>query len=234
MHSLVFLILLLVVVMAPARASIDGSIAGVVTDTLGKPLIGAMIKIMGTTRGAYSKSDGRYIVERIRPGTYEIAISRFDFKPYKDSIIIVNNATAIVNVVLHRMPPDTSSIWPRGWHPKQAPKFNIFTGTVTDVEGSPLAGATVFAGNYMTLTNQNGVFQFVNLPDGKYHTRAHAPDFYSAGGFITITRPDTTLLTIVLLPTEKRELDMVWNREHGSLVRPGKIGTVRMIYKDQL
>jgi hypothetical protein len=57
-------------------AQTTGSLSGVVTDTSGKKLAGAIVKVLGTSplRGAITRADGSYLVAGIRAGEYDVQV----------------------------------------------------------------------------------------------------------------------------------------------------------------
>ena len=74
-QRLLFLVLLLFVSAGIMLAQV-GKIAGTVTDKQSKePLIGASVLVMGTTIGASTDLEGRYIIMNVSPGTYNLKVS---------------------------------------------------------------------------------------------------------------------------------------------------------------
>lgn len=79
-----------------------GKITGSVTDKqTGEPLIGANIIIPGTTLGATTDNDGRYILLNITPGTYSVRISFIGYTPVEvKEVKVVQGLTIEVNAEL--------------------------------------------------------------------------------------------------------------------------------------
>ena len=77
-------------VLAPASllAQITGTLAGKVTDDDGKPVPGATIRIGGTTQGGISKPDGKFLINGIRAGDYEVTVTGVGFQPFKRTVRI--------------------------------------------------------------------------------------------------------------------------------------------------
>jgi len=78
----IFLLLL-----APALlfAGVTGKVAGTITDAqTGEPLPGANIQIVGSTIGAVSDMDGRYIILNVPPGTVSVKVT---FIGYESQIV---------------------------------------------------------------------------------------------------------------------------------------------------
>ncbi|QXD15182.1 TonB-dependent receptor [Rhodocaloribacter litoris] len=59
----------------------QGRIAGTVRDAAtGEPLIGVNLIVVGTTSGAATDADGRYVIENLRPGEYAVKVSYIGFE----------------------------------------------------------------------------------------------------------------------------------------------------------
>ncbi|HEX3008919.1 MAG TPA: TonB-dependent receptor [Bacteroidales bacterium] len=59
-----------------------GKLEGVITDKNTKEtLVGANVIIVGTTIGALADLDGHYVIDNIKPGTYNIQLSFISYKP---------------------------------------------------------------------------------------------------------------------------------------------------------
>lgn len=85
-----------------------GSIAGKVVDAKdNSPLTGAVIKILGTSKGAVVDDEGSYLILNVDVGTYEVEASFLDYKAKKvsdvkvsvDSRVTVNFSMERVNAV---------------------------------------------------------------------------------------------------------------------------------------
>ena len=84
-------------------------INGTVTDTLGKPLSGVNIVLVGRETGAASDDNGRFSIINVKPDDYQIEFSSIGYKPYIKSIRIINNSIT-VNAVLHERPVETKQV----------------------------------------------------------------------------------------------------------------------------
>ncbi len=90
-------------VVAPvaAMAQTSGQLTGRVTDSDGKPVVGATIKLLGTKQGGYSKApDGRYLIAGIRAGQYDVEVSAVGLQKDTSSIRISIDQTTTHNVQL--------------------------------------------------------------------------------------------------------------------------------------
>ena len=82
----------------------NGSISGVVIDKNAQtPLVGATIILENTSLGAISGVDGKFFIERIQPGTYNVKISLLNFLPTDlFNVVITNGNTNTFTVELER------------------------------------------------------------------------------------------------------------------------------------
>ncbi|GAB1430563.1 hypothetical protein MASR2M18_13960 [Ignavibacteria bacterium] len=105
--NLLLLLLGLLLLPIPALAGIYGTLAGRVVDNDGKPLVGATVRVEGTTRGAKTKADGKYTVININPGTYTVSVTFVGFKKFvKERVVISADLTTDLNA---KMSPDTKT-----------------------------------------------------------------------------------------------------------------------------
>jgi hypothetical protein len=85
----------------PMLAQTTGVLAGKVTDTEGKPVIGATIRLVGTTQGGVSKApDGRFTISNIRSGDYTIKITAVGYQPKERSARVSADQTTTLNIEL--------------------------------------------------------------------------------------------------------------------------------------
>lgn len=80
-----------------------GTLMGKVTDSAGRPIAGATIKVLGThpLRGAVAKGEGSYCVPMIAPGVYHVQVSAVGFCRDTGSIVVIpQDGTASLDIVL--------------------------------------------------------------------------------------------------------------------------------------
>lgn len=76
--------------------------------------------------------------------------------------------------------------------PEVAVAPNTLSGIVTDMQGNPIAGATVRLGSESATTGENGVYEFGNVTEGTYTLSASAKDMFEATGSLTVDKSATT------------------------------------------
>jgi hypothetical protein len=82
----------------------NGSISGVVIDKNAQtPLVGATVVLENTSLGAISDVDGKFYIERIQPGTYNVNISLLNFLPVQlFNVVVTNGNTNTFSIELER------------------------------------------------------------------------------------------------------------------------------------
>lgn len=77
-----------------------GTLTGTVTDAEGLPLIGASVKVVGTSQSVATDNDGNYRLQ-LAPGTYAIEVSYISFKTQERSGVVVSeNESTTTDFVL--------------------------------------------------------------------------------------------------------------------------------------
>ena len=94
MKKLLFLTLAFLGTLTTAEAQNSGSISGTLTDTNNQPLLGVSVIIEGTSKGASTDFDGKYLISNVSAGTYTITASYIGYKSISSQINI--NAIDVV------------------------------------------------------------------------------------------------------------------------------------------
>ncbi len=90
------------------NAAAVGQIKGTITDKeTGEAVIGASVMVVGTTYGAMTDFDGKYVIRRLQPGTYTVKISHLDFNIVKVIDVVVKpDLAAEVSIQLEKKTTD--------------------------------------------------------------------------------------------------------------------------------
>ncbi|MEO5928903.1 MAG: carboxypeptidase-like regulatory domain-containing protein [Candidatus Kapaibacterium sp.] len=86
------ILILFIAASLAVRAQTTGSLSGCITDTSGRPLVGATVIVVGTTplRGAVVKPDGSYKIVGVKSGEYQIRVRALGYRAsYKPATIEV-------------------------------------------------------------------------------------------------------------------------------------------------
>lgn len=83
-------LLLLLALTGTGQAGSVGQIKGTINDAAnGEPLIGASVIIKGTTLGALTDLDGKYVILRVEPGTYTLVVTMIGYGPVEITDVVV-------------------------------------------------------------------------------------------------------------------------------------------------
>ncbi len=87
-------------------AGTTGNIKGIITDkATGKPVVGASVLVVGTTRGAKTDWDGKYFISNLEPGTYQLRITHLHYEEVTiDNVEVKADETTKVSVALEEKP----------------------------------------------------------------------------------------------------------------------------------
>lgn len=103
MKRLVLFLTILIFTLAPlaVHASIHGILTGKVTGEDKKPIAGASVQVLGTTRGTYSKADGKYTIANIVAGRYDVRVTFMGLDTIvKRGVIISAEQTVTLDFVM--------------------------------------------------------------------------------------------------------------------------------------
>ncbi len=106
MRKFVWLLLAaaLLVYSQPARATILGSIRGIVHDPQHRPVAGASVTLQSSTsawsRTAQTNSDGEFEFDAVPIGEYEISVTHADFEKTTRSIVVDSGSSPVLHFPL--------------------------------------------------------------------------------------------------------------------------------------
>jgi len=80
------------------------------------------------------------------------------------------------------------------------------SGTVTNADGAPIAGATVRVGNYAAETDENGAYFFEGIQIGEYAFSVSKPGYLAYSGTVTVENVEMNTFDAVL--ESKADLDL--------------------------
>jgi TonB-linked SusC/RagA family outer membrane protein len=118
----------------------NGIVTGKVTDNQNAPVIGANVVLMGTTIGAAADVDGKYVINKVPSGKFEIRASSLGFKPFSQIVELKNNQTTTLNFVLEPDVMNMEELVVVGYGTNR--KRNI-TSAISSVKAQELANISV-------------------------------------------------------------------------------------------
>jgi len=96
-----FTLLLLCVATVVAQAGITGNLTGRVVDKNKKGVAGATIRVMGTTKGANAKADGKYNIVGITAGALTIRVTAVGYDTITQTLTLVADQTRELNFTMN-------------------------------------------------------------------------------------------------------------------------------------
>ncbi len=208
----------LLCVVIPVAAEAQGGIAGVVREAgSGSPVVGAEVRLVGRSRPVYTAADGRFTVDEINAGEYEIRVARIGFRVHR-SVIRVDTGTVTVAIELNPAPFRLADIVVTPGHfgvmeAQVAPSQQTLTRD--DIETIPQFGEDIFravkrlpgiaAGDISTKLNVRGGFDqelLVRIDGMELYEPYHLKDFDGALGIIDVNSLGGVELVTGGLPVE--------------------------------
>jgi len=177
------------VLAAVERSAVGGTLRGTVTDAdTGATL--ASVSISANDFIASTDENGVYQFSNSPAGSYTVSASLPGYMPATASVEVVAGQTTIQDFAL-------------------SPTGNL-QGTVTDAAtGAPLAGVSISANEFTASTDENGVYQFADIPPGTYTVLAQLE------GYGPATAPVDVAAGVITIQNFSLELQAV---EAGPLV----------------
>ena len=103
------LLLTLISVQAPAQAQ-SGAIAGRVTDSTAKAVVGASVQLAGTPFGTRTREDGSFRLTNLLPGNYRLHVRLLGFAPDSLQVTVAAGQTAQANLQLRALAVTLQSV----------------------------------------------------------------------------------------------------------------------------
>lgn len=118
----------------------NGTLTGKITDNLNNPVIGASVVLLGTTIGAASDVDGKYLISKTPSGNFTIRASCLGYKQLTQTVTLANNQTSTLNFVLQPDVMNMEELVVVGYGSNR--KRNI-TSSISNVKAKELANISV-------------------------------------------------------------------------------------------
>lgn len=173
------------------RASQLATLSGVVTDTNGQAIRGAVVTLSGGISAGMSDttdSRGRYSIARIIPDAYTVTVTAAGFVASAGTNIVLDqNESEVLDFSLTSVGAATAGL----------------AGLVVDSNGQPISGARVaITGGPVTgrsdITDATGLYEILGLPAGTYTLRASATGFTPQNRTVSIVVDTTSQLDFFL------------------------------------
>lgn len=100
-HGLVCIAaVLLILVSNLAYGQVHGHVEGYIRNVNGSIVNGAVVRILGTNRGAISRNDGRYFIGGLMPGSYDVKVEGFGYEPALYKLHIATDSSSRLDALL--------------------------------------------------------------------------------------------------------------------------------------
>ena len=102
----------LIVISALTWAGATCQIKGTVTDKeTRQPVVGASVLIVGTTRGAMTNADGKFVISQLEPGIYTLRITRVHYQTVEvTDVNVTSDLVTEVSVSLEKKTAELEKI----------------------------------------------------------------------------------------------------------------------------
>jgi TonB-linked SusC/RagA family outer membrane protein len=131
-----FLLLLSLLIPASVLAQVStGSITGLVTNEVGQPLASVQVSVPGTTRGALTRADGRYLIPAVPAGQRTVRATLISYGSSEQTVTIAAGETATVDLQLVHRAVELEGIVAVGYGVQQRHEV---TGAVASVSAARL------------------------------------------------------------------------------------------------
>jgi hypothetical protein len=98
------MVLLVSPLVGVAAQTKNASLAGVVIDSAGRPLEGAVAELFGTTQKALTSATGSFLLEDLRPARYWLFVRRIGYYPYQVSLTLQSKEARQTKIVMTARP----------------------------------------------------------------------------------------------------------------------------------
>ncbi len=128
--------------MTQAQSPLTGSITGTIMDaTTNEPLIRATVLVVGTTLGAASDLDGRYLVDKVPVGTYALQVNLLGYKSILiPDVTVTNTKPTDVDIKLTLNPLELQGVTVKPNFFEQVPDKLLSTQSQSNAEIRRLPG----------------------------------------------------------------------------------------------
>lgn len=122
-YAVFLLAILLCAAPPPARATVFGSIRGIVHDPQHRPIVAADVKLHSATSdlsmSAHTNQDGEFTLNTVPIGEYVIEVSRPGFQTSKQNVTVISDASRFSTFRSNSLPSLKPPSSPQ--HPKRPP-----------------------------------------------------------------------------------------------------------------
>lgn len=183
--------------LAEDGATGNGAIVGRVVDAADQPVVGALLELSGADLRTATDADGNFAFSGVAPGLYDLEVQVPGGEDAHYAVTISADETNELQLKLtaDELDGDDDST-------DVGSGTGSLSGTITDPEGNPLAGAKVELDGVdgETPTDANGDYLLEGLPAGLFLVKAEAEGFVNRTIELQLAAGENYALDIVLTP----------------------------------
>lgn len=191
---------LLLLAAAPLAAQRDtpARLSGVVRDSLGDPIAGADVQLVGTRAGARAGADGHFVLERVPPGEHVIRFRHLGYSSVEVDWSAQPGQGVELSVRLDALPRGLDPVIVRAREERAPSGRSLISGVVVDSAGEPVPQAIVslVGAGRTTMTTGEGGFVFRRLADGDYVVRVRRVGWAPTTHHLRLERDDERQVTL--------------------------------------
>lgn len=158
-----------------------GSITGVIKDAKTQAILTDAVVITNPNIGsAFTDKDGKFTINNVPAGIYELSVSKLGYDTKKDNIIVTSKKTTFIYWSL-------------------LPSYGYIKGIVTD-SIKPLSNVNITTNpsTSSVTTDSKGIFIIRNVPPAEYTITASKIGFSNSSLKVKVIAGDTTFANIIM------------------------------------
>lgn len=132
----IYTLLLFVLSASPVLAQ-NGRITGQILSSDGQPAEQVSVGIKGSSKGTVSDAAGKFIIERVKPGTYSLLVSFVGLETQEKSVEVLAGETADVSFTLSESANQLSEVIVKGGNPYKSDQVSSSLKLLTPILETP-------------------------------------------------------------------------------------------------
>lgn len=203
------------------------TLSGIVRDSLGEPIPGADVLLVGTRVGTRAGADGRFLLERVPPGDHVIRFRHLGYTSVEVDWSAQPGQGVELSVRLDALPRGLDPVIVRAREERAPSGRSLIAGVVVDSAGEPVPEAVVslVGAGRTTMTTAEGSFVFRRLADGDYVVRVRRLGWAPGTYHLRLEKEDERQVTL-RLHRLARTLDTV------RVVERSGFGALETVFQD--
>ncbi|MCF0039299.1 TonB-dependent receptor [Dyadobacter fanqingshengii] len=128
---------LLIILSASALLAQNGRITGQILSSDGQPAEQVSVGIKGSSKGSVSDAMGKFVIERVKPGTYSLLVSFVGLETQEKSVEVIAGETVNVSFALSESANQLSEVIVKGGNPYKSDQVSSSLKLLTPILETP-------------------------------------------------------------------------------------------------